>query len=68
MAWTPEQNTRFEELMADPALAIGDVLAGLLPLTPEQLAQLDENGDLIEQPASSASSSAAPRASSSRPT
>jgi len=68
MAWTPDQKARFEKMMADPALAIGDVLAGLLPLTPEQLAQLDENGDLIEQPASSASSSAAPRAPSPRPT
>ncbi|MCQ4282890.1 hypothetical protein NA633_07245 [Pseudomonas stutzeri] len=50
MGWTPEQKARFEELMADPALSIADVLAGLLPPTPEQLSQLDENGDWIEEP------------------
>lgn len=68
MAWTPEQKEHFDKQMADPALSIGDVLAGLLPLTPEQLAQLDENGDLIQPPASPASSTTAPGTPSRRST
>jgi hypothetical protein len=61
MAWTPEQKTKAEELMAQPKLSAREMLAGLLPLTPEQLAQLDENGDWIEKPANRPYSSTDPR-------